>query len=123
MDRQFATTIVPRMNATIWLGTYSDRGFGMNALFSEPGQVVERVCREYCDEIGLCVTVAPTTFHYTGGGEPGFAIGLINYARFPSTLGEIRSKAIELAKRLQAEFRQKRVTVEVGDESIMIEQP
>ena len=34
---------------------------------------------------GLCVTVGPTTFIYTGGEEAGFVVGFVNYPRFPTT--------------------------------------
>lgn len=30
-----------------------------------------RICRNFCDEEGLCVTVTPTTYVYTGGDENG----------------------------------------------------
>jgi hypothetical protein len=45
--------------------------------------------RQYCDEHGLCVTVTPTIYVYTGGQEVGLAVGLINYPRFRSTPQEI----------------------------------
>lgn len=41
--------------------------------------------RSYCYEVGLCVTVTPTDFIYTGGEESGFVIGLVNYPRFPDS--------------------------------------
>lgn len=41
------------------------------------------ICRAYCDEVGYCVTVTPTSYVYTGGEESGFIVGLINYPRFP----------------------------------------
>lgn len=39
------------------------------------------LCRAFCDEEGLCVTVTPTTYVYTGGEEDGVIVGLINYPR------------------------------------------
>lgn len=55
-----------------------------------------RVCQAHCDEVGLCVTVEPTTYVYTGGAEAGVRVGLINYPRFPSTGRDIfrRAKAL-----------------------------
>lgn len=41
------------------------------------------VCQRYCDRVGLGVTVTATTFVYTSGREPGCAVGLIHYPRFP----------------------------------------
>lgn len=57
----------------------------------------KQVCREYCFAVGLCVTIEPTTYIYTGGEETGFRIGLINYPRFPATESDIRQRADELA--------------------------
>ena len=61
--------------------------------------IIKNECRRYCLEIGLCVTVNPTLFIYTGGEEFGVEIGLINYPRFPDTPKSILNKAIELANR------------------------
>ncbi|MAG24938.1 hypothetical protein CMI47_05100 [Candidatus Pacearchaeota archaeon] len=53
-------------------------------------------CRSYCDEMGFCVTVTPTTYVYTGGQEAGVCIGLINYGRFPSEPRSIFNRAREI---------------------------
>ena len=58
---------------------------------------IRQACREFCNEVGLCVTVTPTTFVYTGGAEEGACVSLCNYPRFPSTLCELRVKANDLA--------------------------
>lgn len=63
-------------------------------------QVIEQVCREECLSVGLCVTVEPTKFIYTGGEENGAVIGLINYPRFPKDPIEIKRTSINLANRL-----------------------
>ena len=34
---------------------------------------IERQCAEYCMEVGLCVSVEPVRFIYTGGREDGDA--------------------------------------------------
>lgn len=60
----------------------------------------KQVCREYCFSVGLCVTVEPVAYIYTGGEEAGFRIGLINYPRFPSTEDELLDKARTLASQL-----------------------
>ena len=62
--------------------------------------VAKQVCREYCLEVGLCVTVEPVAYVYTGGEETGVRVGLINYPRFPATESEIAAKAQGLADRL-----------------------
>lgn len=57
----------------------------------------KQACREYCYEVGLCVTVEPVDFIYTGGEEVGFRVGLINYPRFPSNEEALRDHATQLA--------------------------
>ncbi|WP_441252655.1 hypothetical protein AB8A28_24745 [Tardiphaga sp. 71_E8_N1_1] len=70
-----------------------------------------RACRSYCDEIGLCVTVEPTTYVYTGGAEAGVRIGLINYPRFPSTPKSIFDRAETLARTLLESLDQQSVSI------------
>jgi hypothetical protein len=66
------------------------------------GDIVQakQVCREYCFEVGLCVTVEAVDYIYTGGEEAGFRIGLINYPRFPSEPSELEARAQRLATAL-----------------------
>lgn len=61
---------------------------------------IERECAKFCLEIGLCVSVEPTKFIYTGGVEDGALVRLLNYPRFPSTEGQLSEKAKQLAHRL-----------------------
>lgn len=61
--------------------------------------MIKQACREYC-MAGLCVTVDPTTYIYTGGEESGAVIGLINYPRFPATPEAVYNKARELGEKL-----------------------
>jgi hypothetical protein len=70
------------------------------------------VCRAYCDEVGLCVTVTPTTYVYTGGEEAGVTVGFINYPRFPKGAEEIEAAAIHLGKRLREALRQESFSVQ-----------
>lgn len=65
-----------------------------------------QVCREYCFAVGLCVTVEPLAFIYTGGEEAGFRVGLINYPRFPATEELLRQRAVDLADRLMKQLCQ-----------------
>ncbi len=60
---------------------------------------IQRICQEHCMK-GGCVNVMPTDFIFTGGKESGAKIGLINYARFPSTDEEIKDDGMKLAKKL-----------------------
>lgn len=57
----------------------------------------KQVCREYCLNVGLCVTVEPVEFIYTGGEEIGVRVGLINYPRFPTTEDALLGHAAALA--------------------------
>jgi hypothetical protein len=58
---------------------------------------IEQICRSYCLDVGLCVTIEATRFIYTGGEETGAVIGLINYPRFPSKPQELWETARYLA--------------------------
>lgn len=77
----------------------------------------KQVCREHCFEVGLCVTVAPTTYIYTGGEEEGVRVGLINYPRFPTSHDELREKARALADRLMRRLCQHSYSIVGPDET------
>ncbi|MGV8955741.1 MAG: hypothetical protein ACOH2M_31900 [Cypionkella sp.] len=53
----------------------------------------KQVCREHCFAVGLCVTVEPVSYIYTGGEEAGIRVGLINYPRFPTTFQALKNRA------------------------------
>lgn len=57
----------------------------------------KQVCREWCMEVGACVTVEPVDFIYTGGEEAGVRVGFINYPRFPADEAYIVERATALA--------------------------
>lgn len=60
----------------------------------------KHICRNFCMEIGLCVTVERVDYIYTGGEEAGVRVGLINYPRFPVDQLELANKAYQLAHKL-----------------------
>lgn len=60
-------------------------------------EIIKQTCRQYCHKIGLCITINPTLFIYTGGEEYGVEIGMINYPKFPDTNTNLLNKAKELA--------------------------
>ncbi|WP_211104312.1 hypothetical protein [Chromobacterium haemolyticum] len=62
--------------------------------------IAKQTIRQFCMQKGLCVTVQPADYIYTGGEEAGFIVGLINYPRFPSTPEKIDSTAHALASDL-----------------------
>ena len=78
---------------------------------------IKQVCREFCFEVGLCVTVNPTDYIYTGGEETGAIIGLINYPRFPAKSGKIKSIAIKLALEIMQKCCQQSFTIETPNKT------
>lgn len=50
---------------------------------SGPIEVAKQTLRFEALREGICVTIEPTTFIYTGGEEAGYVVGLIDYPRFP----------------------------------------
>jgi hypothetical protein len=60
---------------------------------SGPIEVAKQVLRAECMREGLCVTIEPSTFIYTGGEEQGYVVGLLNYPRFPSTPEQLDARA------------------------------
>jgi hypothetical protein len=80
------------------------------------------IAQLYCDEHKLCVTVTPTHFVYTSDNEPGVAVGLINYPRFPSTPEVIGDHAIKLAEIYLKAFKQYKVCVVFPGQTVMLSQ-
>jgi hypothetical protein len=58
---------------------------------------IERECAAHCMAVGLCVSIEPVRFVYTGGREDGAVVRLVNYPRFPSKPAAIRAEARALA--------------------------
>lgn len=77
-------------------------------------------CQEFCDTVGLCVTITPTTYVYTGGREAGVIVGLESYPRFPSTPSALRDTAIRLALHLRSALNQRNVMVVTPTESVWL---
>lgn len=77
----------------------------------------KQICQEYC-EIGLCVTIEPLDFIYTGGKEAGFRVGLINYPKFPATSDRIKEIAIDLANTLRNRLYQDSYSIVCSDTTI-----
>jgi hypothetical protein len=75
-------------------------------------QEAKSACQNYCDLVGLCVTVSKIHYIFTNGDEKGVAVGLINYPRFPSTPEEITARAIELGDLLRERLRQQSYSVQ-----------
>ena len=79
------------------------------------------VCQGYCNDIGWCVTVTPTTFIYKNGNEEGIIVGIINYPRFPLYLDELHKRTAILAKLLMEASEQFRVTIVYPKATIVVE--
>ena len=80
----------------------------------------KQLCQDYVNDLGLCVNVTETEFIYTGGGEPGVIIELINYPRFPCRDTVIRNHARVLAKKLLEGLKQLRLSIVFPDYTIML---
>jgi hypothetical protein len=78
----------------------------------------KQICREHCMAMGLCVTIEPVDYIYTGGEERGVRIGLINYPRFPTTAEALEHQAMTLAHKLHERLCQHSFTVVGPDQSI-----
>lgn len=76
------------------------------------------VLEKFCNTDGLCVTVKPTLYIYTGGHEQGVEVGLINYPRFPSDPATMTRKAIVIAKLLRTELKQESFSIQTPHETI-----
>jgi len=74
-----------------------------------------RICREHTFAVGLCVTVTPTEFIYTGGAETGVCVGLINYPRFPSNAESLWATACGLGDALMRGLCQQSYLVQSSD--------
>ena len=107
--------VVPTFTAQIYVGA-KVRETGETLSLS----IAAQVCQEYVDAVGLCVSITPCEFVYSGGRESGVNIGLIHYPRFPSGAATIRAHALELASRLRIALKQQRASIVMPDETVMI---
>src|SRR3546814_6218715 len=80
----------------------------------------QNVCNAYCDEVGFCVSLTRTDFSYTGGSEPGFIVGLINYPRFPAAPDVLWAHAEALAARLRLALKQDSYSIQAPDRTVWI---
>jgi hypothetical protein len=78
----------------------------------------KQVCREECAKEGLCVTVSPSSYIYTGGEESGIIVGLINYPRFPAQRTAVYKRAQQLGHCLLRRLCQRSFTIETPTETI-----
>jgi hypothetical protein len=77
----------------------------------------QEICRAFCFGVGLCVTVTPTEYIYTGGQETGVIVGLINYPRFPNDPANLLNIAKQLADDLMHGLHQHSYTIQTPTET------
>lgn len=77
----------------------------------------KRTCRSFCFNVGLCVTVTPTDYVYTGGQEAGVIVRLINYPRFPTTKEQMWEVAVALGARLKHDLCQNNYSLVADDKT------
>ena len=113
-----AVKTVDTFTATIYCGTFNDYTQCIT-----PVNHLKYVCRDFCDEVGLCVSVKEVDFIYTGGQENGISATIIHYPRFPREYpeSEIRKLAIQLAGKLKKTAGQKRVSIVFPNKTMMLE--
>lgn len=73
--------------------TAESETFAISLYLSGPIEAAKQILRAECLREGLCVTIEPTQFIYTGGEEAGYRVGLLNYPRFPTTLAALRERS------------------------------
>lgn len=81
-----------------------------------------KICQDYVDERGMLqVSFTDTEFIYTAGNEEGVIVGLINNnPRFPLTENDITNHAIRLAELLLEGLVQRRITIVMPRQTIII---
>ena len=83
---------------------------------------VYKICQEYTDEVGWCVSITPTQYIYKNGYEDGAIIGVIQYPRFPKSHKLLEELTIKLAEILRTELKQLCISVVFPDRTIMLEE-
>lgn len=79
------------------LKTVNDATYVITLYLSGPIEEAKQALRAECLREGLCLTIEPTLFIYTGGEELGFRVGLLNYPRFPTEPEVLRARAEKIA--------------------------
>lgn len=90
--------------------------FSCEIYIAGPLEVAKQILRKECMREGLCVTIEPTLFIYTGGEETGYRVGLLNYPRFPiEDTSTLVDKARNIALLLLEETYQHSVLLKYND--------
>lgn len=103
-------------NARIYVGMKDAATKDYNKLYYD----VYKVCQDYCNNIGWCVSLEKICYIYKNGSEMGMTVNIINYPRFPKTIEELENRTLELAKLLIVELDQCHLTVTMPNKTIML---
>lgn len=95
--------------------------FWCKIYMSGPIDVAKQVIRKECAAEGLCVTIEPTLYIYTGGEEQGYVVGLIQYPRFPKDDSKIFDRAMKIASLLLEETHQASGSIVTPSRTIYLE--
>jgi hypothetical protein len=106
---------IPTYTATIYVGLRE--GYTGEEM---PAESVQDFIQKWVDEIGMCVTVTPTEYIYTGGREKGVVVGFINYPRVPVDEETMRMQALQLGEKLLKFCKQMRISIVFPDKTIML---
>lgn len=90
----------------------------VNIFIAGDYESAKRICRQYCDDTGFCVTVTKTEYVYTGGQETGIIVGLINYPRFPSDKETMLARATDIANLLREKLNQESFSIQTPEKTI-----
>jgi hypothetical protein len=77
-----------------------------------------QVCREFCREVGFCVTLTEVDYIYTGGEERGIRVGIINYPKYKSDRDTLFEKAEQLAEMLRVRLCQRSYSIMAPDYTV-----
>lgn len=93
------------------MATVQTQSYWVKIYIAGPIEVAKQIIRREAKAQGMCVTVEPTTYVYTGGEELGYVVGFINYPRFPAAPSSIWARAEKLAEILKNETFQSSYTI------------
>lgn len=74
--------------------------FVVQIFIAGPIEDAKRVLRAEFMREGLCATIEPTLYVYTGGEESGYVIGIRHYPRFPSDGAALTARARQIVELL-----------------------
>lgn len=98
----------------------TESSYWVKIYLSGPINEAKQIIRKHAKEVGMCVTIEPTTYIYTGGEEEGYVVGFINYPRFLTPESEIWDRAVELAQLLKAGTYQDSYTIMDSNRAIWV---